>query len=77
MRLPQEWRGNGNNAGPWLEMFARFYPFLEKLRLISVKVDNESLKLMAKSFPRLKVLSLSSCYGFSGDGLEAIASHCK
>ncbi|XP_073058681.1 protein TRANSPORT INHIBITOR RESPONSE 1-like isoform X1 [Primulina eburnea] len=71
--LPRDW---GADVNPWLVMFAKVYPFLEELRLKRMTVSDESLELLAKSFPGFKVLSLSSCDGFSDDGLNAIATHC-
>ncbi|KAG8385628.1 hypothetical protein BUALT_Bualt03G0064800 [Buddleja alternifolia] len=72
--LPQDW---GANVHYWLVMFAKVYPFLEELRLKRMTVTDESLELLAKSFPDFKALSLSSCDGFSENGLKAIAIHCR
>lgn len=72
--LPLDW---GANVHSWLVMFAKVYPFLEELRLKRMTVTDESLELLAKSFPDFKALSLSSCDGFSENGLKAIASHCR
>lgn len=72
--LPLDW---GANVHSWVVMFAKVYPFLEELRLKRMTVTDESLELLAKSFPDLKALSLSSCDGFSENGLKAIASHCR
>ncbi|KAI3456343.1 hypothetical protein Pfo_013006 [Paulownia fortunei] len=72
--LPQDW---GANVHFWLVMFAKVYPFLEELRLKRMTVTDESLELLAKSFLGFKALSLSSCDGFSENGLKAIASHCR
>lgn len=72
--LPLDW---GANVHSWLVMFTKVYPFLEELRLKRMTVTDESLELLAKSFPGFKALSLSSCDGFSENGLKAIASHCR
>ncbi|KAG8365462.1 hypothetical protein BUALT_Bualt18G0107300 [Buddleja alternifolia] len=72
--LPRDW---GANIHSWLVMFAKVYPFLEELRLKRMTVGDESLELLAKSFPSFKALSLSSCDGFTADGLKAIATHCR
>lgn len=72
--LPDNW---GANVHSWLLMFAKVYPSLEELRLKRMMVTDESLELLAKSFPGFKALSLSSCDGFSEKGLKAIASHCR
>ncbi|KAH6776049.1 F-box/RNI-like superfamily protein [Perilla frutescens var. hirtella] len=72
--LPQDW---GANVHAWLVMFAKVYPFLEELRLKRMTVSDESLELLARSFPGFKALSLSSCDGFTDEGLKAIATHCR
>ncbi|KAK4399049.1 protein TRANSPORT INHIBITOR RESPONSE 1 [Sesamum angolense] len=72
--LPRNW---GANVHSWLVVFAKVYPFLEELRLKRMTVTDESLELLAKSFPGFKALTLSSCDGFSDNGLKAIASHCS
>ncbi|GFQ02317.1 protein transport inhibitor response 1 [Phtheirospermum japonicum] len=72
--LPQDW---GANVHSWLVMFANVYPFLEELRLKRMTVSDESLELLAKSFSGFRALSLSSCDGFTDDGLKAIATHCR
>ncbi|EYU27894.1 hypothetical protein ABFS82_13G114500 [Erythranthe guttata] len=72
--LPRDW---GANVHPWLVMFAKVYPFLEELRLKRMTVTDESLELLAKSFSGFKALSLSSCDGFTENGLKALASHCR
>ncbi|CBI32265.3 unnamed protein product, partial [Vitis vinifera] len=40
-------------------------------------VTDESLELISRSFKNFKVLVLSSCEGFSTDGLAAIAANCR
>ncbi|KAL0450836.1 UNVERIFIED_CONTAM: protein AUXIN SIGNALING F-BOX 2 [Sesamum latifolium] len=50
---------------------------LEELRLKRMVVSDESLELLAKSFPNFKSLVLVSCEGFTTDGLAAIASNCR
>ena len=40
-------------------------------------ITDESLELIAKSFKNFKVLVLTSCEGFTADGLTAIASNCR
>lgn len=72
--LPLDW---GANAHSWVVMFAKVYPFLEELRFKRMTVSDESLELMAKSFPGFKALSMSSCDGFTENGLKAISSHCR
>lgn len=72
--LPSDW---GANVHPWLVMFAKVYPFLEDLRLKRMTIDDGSLHLLSKSFPNFKALSLSSCDGFTDDGLKALTTHCR
>jgi hypothetical protein len=72
--VPPDW---GGYAGPWIEAAARGCVGLEELRMKRMVVSDESLELLAKSFPRFRALILVSCEGFSTDGLAAIASHCK
>ncbi|KAL9452617.1 hypothetical protein AB3S75_008414 [Citrus x aurantiifolia] len=72
--VPQDW---GADIHPWLVAFADKYPSLEELRLKRMSVSDEGLEFLAVSFPNFKVLSLSSCDGFSTDGLAAIATNCK
>ncbi|KZV57587.1 hypothetical protein F511_03047 [Dorcoceras hygrometricum] len=72
--LPRDW---GADVHSWLVMFAKVYPFLEELRLKRMAINDESLEILAKSFPSFKALSLYSCDGFTNKGLKAIASHCR
>ncbi|KAJ9543124.1 hypothetical protein OSB04_022831 [Centaurea solstitialis] len=72
--VPEGW---GGYVYPWIVEVARVYPFLEEIRLKRMVVNDESLELIAKSFKNFKVLVLSSCEGFSTDGLAAIAANCR
>jgi hypothetical protein len=72
--VPPDW---GGYAGPWIEAAARGCVGLEELRMKRMVVSDESLELLARSFPRFKALVLISCEGFSTEGLADIASHCK
>ncbi|TVU14758.1 hypothetical protein EJB05_38251 [Eragrostis curvula] len=72
--VPPDW---GGYAGPWIEAAARSCVGLEELRMKRMVVSDESLELLARSFPRFKALVLISCEGFSTEGLADIASHCK
>ncbi|CBI29780.3 unnamed protein product, partial [Vitis vinifera] len=56
---------------------AMAYPMLEELRLKRMVMTDESLELISRSFKNFKVLVLSSCEGFSTDGLAAIAANCR
>ena len=40
-------------------------------------MSDDTLELISKSFKNFKVLVLSSCEGFSTEGLVAIAANCK
>ncbi|CAH1447469.1 unnamed protein product [Lactuca virosa] len=72
--VPEGW---GGYAHPWIVEIARGYPWLEEIRLKRMVVTDESLELISKSFKNFKVLVLSSCEGFSTDGLAAIAANCR
>lgn len=72
--VPTGW---GADVHPWLAAMAEAYPLLEELRLKRMVVTDESLNLLAHSFPNFKVLVLTSCDGFSTDGLATIAAHCR
>lgn len=72
--VPPGW---GADIHPWLAAMAEAYPWLEELRLKRMVITDESLQLLARSFPNFKVLVLTSCDGFSTDGLAAIAAHCR
>ncbi|XWS46717.1 hypothetical protein CRYUN_Cryun14cG0092300 [Craigia yunnanensis] len=72
--VPDGW---GGYVMPWIVEMAGAYPWLEEIRLKRMVVTDESLELIAKSFTNFKVLVLSSCEGFSTDGLAAIAASCK
>nr|CAN82353.1 hypothetical protein VITISV_036655 [Vitis vinifera] len=72
--VPDGW---GGNVYPWIAAMAMAYPMLEELRLKRMVVTDESLELISRSFKNFKVLVLSSCEGFSTDGLAAIAANCS
>ncbi|KAJ9187726.1 hypothetical protein P3X46_003149 [Hevea brasiliensis] len=72
--VPEGW---GGYVYPWIAAMATAYPWLEEIRLKRMVVTDEALELIAKSFKNFKVLVLSSCEGFSTDGLAAIAANCR
>ncbi|KAL0725252.1 hypothetical protein Bca4012_039851 [Brassica carinata] len=72
--VPEGW---GGYVYPWIEAMSASYTWLEEIRLKRMVVSDECLELIAKSFKSFKVLVLSSCEGFSTDGLAAIASTCR
>lgn len=72
--VPEGW---GAFVCPWIVAMAKAYPWLEEIRLKRMVISDESLELIAKSFKNFKVLVLSSCEGFSTDGLAAIAANCR
>ncbi|XP_024982182.1 protein TRANSPORT INHIBITOR RESPONSE 1-like isoform X2 [Cynara cardunculus var. scolymus] len=72
--VPEGW---GGFACPWISEMSRAYPWLEEIRLKRMVVTDESLELISTSFKNFKVLVLSSCEGFSTDGLAAIAANCR
>ncbi|WCJ21412.1 Protein TRANSPORT INHIBITOR RESPONSE 1 [Euphorbia peplus] len=72
--VPDGW---GGYVFPWIAAMATSYPCLEEIRLKRMVVTDETLELISKSFKNFKILVLSSCEGFSTDGLAAIASNCR
>lgn len=72
--VPEGW---GGYVYPWIEAMSSSYTWLEEIRLKRMVVTDECLELIAKSFKSFKVLVLSSCDGFSTDGLAAIAATCR
>lgn len=72
--VPEGW---GGYVYPWIAAMAGAYPWLEEIRLKRMVVSDETLELISKSFKNFKVLVLSSCEGFTTDGLAAIASNCR
>ncbi|KAJ8453212.1 hypothetical protein Cgig2_008096 [Carnegiea gigantea] len=72
--VPEGW---GGYFQPWIEALANAYPWLEELKLKRMVVTDECLEIIAKTFRNFKVLVLTSCEGFSTDGLAAIASGCR
>ncbi|CAI9108025.1 OLC1v1007535C2 [Oldenlandia corymbosa var. corymbosa] len=72
--VPEGW---GGYVDPWIVAMAGAYPWLEEIRLKRMVVSDESLELISKSFKNFKVLVLSSCEGFSTDGLASIAANCR
>ncbi|KAL1188389.1 GRR1-like protein 1 [Cardamine amara subsp. amara] len=72
--VPDGW---GGYAWPWIEAMAKKSPSLEEIRLKRMVVTDECLELIAASFKDFKVLVLTSCEGFSTDGIAAIAATCR
>lgn len=72
--VPEGW---GGYVAPWIAAMATAYPWLEEIRLKRMVVTDDSLELISRSFKNFKVLVLSSCEGFSTEGLAAIASNCR
>ncbi|XP_010455977.1 PREDICTED: GRR1-like protein 1 [Camelina sativa] len=72
--VPDGW---GGYACPWIEAMAAKSPSLEEIRLKRMVVTDECLERIAASFKDFKVLVLTSCEGFSTDGIAAIASTCR
>nr|XP_043635699.1 protein TRANSPORT INHIBITOR RESPONSE 1-like [Erigeron canadensis]XP_043635701.1 protein TRANSPORT INHIBITOR RESPONSE 1-like [Erigeron canadensis] len=72
--VPDGW---GGCVYSWIDYMSKDYPFLEEIRLKRMVVTDECLELISKSFKGFKVLILSSCEGFSTDGLAAIAANCR
>ncbi|QCD98183.1 transport inhibitor response 1 [Vigna unguiculata] len=72
--VPEGW---GGYVCPWIAAMACALPCLEEIRLKRMVITDESLELIAKSFKNFKVLVLTSCEGFTTDGLAAIAANCR
>ncbi|WVZ08743.1 hypothetical protein V8G54_022089 [Vigna mungo] len=72
--VPEGW---GGYVCPWIAAMACAFPCLEEIRLKRMVITDESLELIAKSFKNFKVLVLTSCEGFTTDGLAAIAANCR
>ncbi|KAK7270224.1 hypothetical protein RIF29_23217 [Crotalaria pallida] len=72
--VPEGW---GGYVWPWIKAMAAAYPWLEEIRLKRMVITDESLELIAKSFKNFKVLVLTSCEGFTTDGLATIAANCR
>nr|GEU75006.1 hypothetical protein [Tanacetum cinerariifolium] len=72
--VPDGWGGYFN---PWIFEMAKAYPLLEEIKLKRMVVSDEGLEMIGRSFRCFKVLILSSCEGFSTDGLAAIAANCR
>nr|ACT53268.1 transport inhibitor response 1 [Nicotiana tabacum] len=72
--VPEGW---GAYVHPWIVAMSRSYPWLEEIRLKRMVITDESLELISKSFKNFKVLVLSSCDGFTTDGLASIAANCR
>ncbi|KAL0458000.1 UNVERIFIED_CONTAM: protein TRANSPORT INHIBITOR RESPONSE 1 [Sesamum latifolium] len=72
--VPEGW---GAYVHPWIRSMSAAYPLLEEIKLKRMVVTDESLELIARSFKNFKVLVLSSCEGFTTDGLASIAANCS
>ncbi|XP_059659511.1 protein TRANSPORT INHIBITOR RESPONSE 1-like [Cornus florida] len=72
--VPEGW---GGYLYPWIEAMASAYPWLEEIKLKRMVVTDEALELISRSFRNFKVLVLSSCEGFTTDGLAIIAANCR
>lgn len=72
--VPSNW---GAFVQPWIEALAEHYSGLEELRLKRMTVSDESLRMLATCFPNFRALRLTSCDGFSTDGLAQITRKCR
>ncbi|KAL3849802.1 hypothetical protein ACJIZ3_011684 [Penstemon smallii] len=72
--VPEGW---GAYVYPWISAMSVAYPWLEEIKLKRMVVTDESLELISKSFKNFRVLVLSSCEGFTTDGLASIAANCS
>ncbi|KAJ1435704.1 Leucine-rich repeat, cysteine-containing subtype [Sesbania bispinosa] len=67
----------GGYVCPWIKAMATAYPCLQEIRLKRMVITDDCLDLIAKSFKNFRVLVLTSCEGFTTDGLAAIAASCR
>ncbi|GFP89883.1 protein transport inhibitor response 1 [Phtheirospermum japonicum] len=72
--VPEGW---GAYVHPWIRAMSAAYPLLEEIKLKRMVVTDESLEQIARSFKNFRVLVLSSCEGFTTDGLASIAANCR
>jgi transport inhibitor response 1 len=72
--VPSNW---GAFVQPWIEALANHYSGLESLRLKRMTVSDECLRMIASAFPNFRSLRLTSCDGFSTDGLAEITRNCR
>ncbi|KAJ7560424.1 hypothetical protein O6H91_04G129100 [Diphasiastrum complanatum] len=72
--VPPDW---GAHLHPWVTAIAAAYPGFEELRIKRMTASDESLQLLAHSFPNFRSLVMTSCDGFSTDGLAALTSRCS
>ncbi|KAJ1378354.1 Leucine-rich repeat [Sesbania bispinosa] len=72
--VPEGW---GGYVCPWIKAMATAYPCLQEIRLKRMVITDDCLDLIAKSFKNFRVLVLTSCEGFTTDGLAAIAANCR
>ncbi|KAH7851427.1 hypothetical protein Vadar_011445 [Vaccinium darrowii] len=72
--VPRYWGGSVHN---WVVGLANQCKDLEELRLKRMVVSDETLVLISTALPNFKSVVLISCVGFSGKGLDAIASNCR
>ncbi|KAL2623678.1 hypothetical protein R1flu_003883 [Riccia fluitans] len=72
--VPPHW---GAHLAPWVTALAQACPWMEEFRCKRMTVSDESLLMISRSFPLFKSLVLTSCDGFSTDGLAFITSSCR
>lgn len=72
--VPDGW---GGYVHPWIAAMCQAYPCLEEIRLKRMVITDEALEMIATSFKNFKLLVLTSCEGFTTDGLAAIAANCR
>ncbi|KAL9235096.1 hypothetical protein vseg_009891 [Gypsophila vaccaria] len=72
--VPEGW---GAHSYPWIATLCDAYPALEEIRFKRMVVTDEGLELISRKLPNFRVLVLSSCDGFSTNGLASIASNCR
>ena len=72
--VPSTW---GAFIQPWIKAMADQYPGLEELRLKRMTVTDQDLRMVTAAFPNFRSLRLTSCDGFSTDGITEITRNCR
>lgn len=70
-------RNRGGSVHKWVVGLVEKCPGLEGLRLKRMVVLDETLVMVSTDFANFKCLVLEGCVGFTGKGLDAIATNCR
>lgn len=73
--IPEDW---GGYAGPWINAIAGALDCLKAIHFRRMIVKDADLEVLIRARgPRLVVLKLDKCSGFSTDGLKLLARSCR